>query len=62
MFKKDSRQSQKNFNQLKHYSTASAFSLQDLYDQKSDFLNWFSGFTVAEGHFGIVKFRGRERT
>ena len=45
------------FNQFKYYSTSAS---QEIYNHKSDFLNWFSGFTDAEGHFSIVKHRNRD--
>jgi hypothetical protein len=48
----------------RHYST-SKLQTKDLIsndilsklDQKSEFLNWFSGFTDAEAHIGIINFR-----
>jgi NADH:ubiquinone oxidoreductase subunit 3 (subunit A) len=47
------------FNQIKFYSTLSLPASQP-YKQKSDFLNWFSGFTDAEGHFSIVIHRNKD--
>jgi NADH-ubiquinone oxidoreductase chain 3 len=50
----------------KYYSTAcipdsdKSTGINLLSKDKSDFLNWFSGFTDAEGHFGIVIYRNKD--